>query len=217
VSARRWGEASPGEANVAEKFPPGPHRLPRAIVRAHQRQRILLAALDVFATRGFAATTVKDLIGAAHVSRATFYEAFADKEACFVALHDELLTWLTEQVAPAVSSASDWPAQVRTAVARTVELLSVDPRIAKLCALEALVCVPAARDRHDQVVEELSRSLRLGRAGAPEGRELPEILEPALICGTIYTVGRVIADGREPDAGTLAAELAELLLIPYRP
>lgn len=214
MSGSGWGRGD--HEPFLAKLPPGPHRLPRELVRDNQRRRILLAALDVFGEVGFATATVKDLIQTAHVSRATFYEIFADKEACMVALLDELLAWLNEQVAAAVAEAAGWEGQVRAGVGRTVELLSSDRRLTLVCAVEApMATAPAIRTRFDGVVEELCVGLRAGRAESPRGAELPGILEPAMVYGAIYLVGRSIAEGEVADAAALAAELGDLLLIPY--
>jgi len=71
----------PSEGDSGYRLPPALARLPadrgrlrRELVEYEQRDRILLAALAVFAAKGFAATTVKDLIEEAAVSRATFYK-----------------------------------------------------------------------------------------------------------------------------------------------
>jgi AcrR family transcriptional regulator len=50
---------------------------------AELRQRLLDAAERVFATSGFANSTVDDIIGAAATSRATFYRYFKSKEDLF--------------------------------------------------------------------------------------------------------------------------------------
>lgn len=198
------------------RLPPGPHRLPRELVRDNQRRRILLAALEVFAERGVATATVKDLIRRAHVSRATFYESFADKEACLVALHEDVLDWIWEEVAGAVTESADWPGQVRVAVTRTLELLAADPRLAVICVVEGpATTVPQVRARHERMIEELSRSLRAGRAEIRHGEELPEILEAGLVHGAIYLAGRSVVYREGPDPVTLGKEIAELLLFPY--
>lgn len=198
------------------KLPPGPHRLPRELVRDNQRRRILLAALDVFSERGFAATTFKDLIGGARVSRSTFYEVFSDKGACFAALHEELLAWLSFEVMARIGESAEWAATVHAVVMGTVELLSADPRLAAVCAVEAPASTePRVRSRHQRMVEELCRGLRAGRAQCPRGEELPEILEPALVCGAIYMIGRSVVQGEGREASDLGPELAELMLVPY--
>lgn len=186
-------------------------------MRDHQRQRILLAALDVIGEKGLEGATVKDLIRKAHVSRATFYEVFTDMEACLAELHDDVLSWLYEQVTLALAETESWSTGVQVALAKTVDLLTEDPRLAALCAVEAPVSrIQEVRTRHGQTLDELCVALRIGRRESPRGEELPEILEPALVYGAVYLVGRSIVYREGPDAATLAAELAELMLVPYR-
>lgn len=184
-------------------------------MREHQRRRILFAALDVFSVKGFAAATVKDLIQAAHVSRATYYRLFADREACFEALYDDVLAWLWDDVAEAAGEEAAWPPRLRVVVERTIELLDEDPRLARLCAVEAPIAGSPARARHERLVEELAALLRIGRGEQPGGDRLPEVLEPAFVCGATYLVARSIVYGQDPPPASLAAELTELLLLPY--
>lgn len=213
MSGTQWGRDDEGP--FPETLPRGPHHLPQDLVRANQRRRILLASLGVFADRGFAAATVKDLVRSAGVSRATFYAIFADKEECMVTLHDEVLAWLWREVASEVEETASWEAGVRVAVSKTVELLAGDPRLAAVCVVEGQANrLPQIRARRERLVEDLCEGLRLGRADAPHGGDLPEILEPALVCGAIYMIGRATAYGEGSD-GNLATELAELMLMHY--
>ena len=46
----------------------------------------LAAAIE---EKGYAAVTIADVVARARVSKRTFYEHFADKEACFLALYSE--------------------------------------------------------------------------------------------------------------------------------
>ncbi len=59
--------------------------------REETRARILEAALEVFASRGYHATSVSDLVEAADVARGTFYLHFESKQAVFLDLLDNLL------------------------------------------------------------------------------------------------------------------------------
>ncbi|MFL5872174.1 MAG: TetR/AcrR family transcriptional regulator [Solirubrobacterales bacterium] len=201
MSATGWGKRDPGE--------------PAALRREHQRHRILLAALEVFGTRGSAVSTVQDVIGEARVSRATFYRLFADKESCLAALHDELLTWLWDEVAVTVADVETWPLQLRAAVERTIELLADDPRVARICAVEVYAAGSELRARHDRLVKDLGDLLRLGRAERPGGAELPALLEPMLARGAISIAGRSIVYRQSPAPASLGAELSQFMLIPY--
>ena len=62
----------------------GRHQLSRDEVKSNQRARILDALDTVMSARGYADTSVADIIKAAEVSRQTFYELFACKEECFL-------------------------------------------------------------------------------------------------------------------------------------
>ena len=48
-----------------------------------RRRRIADAALDLFATRGYNATSVEDVVERAKMSKSAFYEFFTSKEDCF--------------------------------------------------------------------------------------------------------------------------------------
>ncbi len=63
------------------------------------RARLLLAALDSFAERGYDATGVAEICQRAGVSKGAFYHHFASKQALFVALLDQWLAVLDGQMA----------------------------------------------------------------------------------------------------------------------
>src|SRR5215831_17706471 len=67
------------------------------------RQQLLLAALKSFADRGYAATSVQEIVDAAQVSKPALYYYFRDKAELFQALvdeaHDERLRLMEKAVA----------------------------------------------------------------------------------------------------------------------
>ena len=71
------------------------------MIARSQRERLLEAAVDVVAEKGYGATTVADLTREAGISRTTFYEMFEDKEACFLAAYDSVADALVRRVAAA--------------------------------------------------------------------------------------------------------------------
>ncbi|MEU4154361.1 TetR/AcrR family transcriptional regulator [Streptomyces sp. NPDC026659] len=76
----------------------GPHRLEPALVAASRRGRLLDAMAESVARIGYTATTVADVLRLAGVSRKTFYEQFADKQACFLAAFDHAAQALATSV-----------------------------------------------------------------------------------------------------------------------
>jgi AcrR family transcriptional regulator len=76
--------------------------LTKTEVAQHQRARILSAMAQVVAAKGYPDTTVADVIAAAGVSRATFYQQFDDKHDCFLAAFDAASEQVLRALHPAV-------------------------------------------------------------------------------------------------------------------
>ncbi len=75
-------------ADSESRFPSGPRRLPGDLVRAIQRERLLVGMLRAVSELGYRVTNVQDVIERAGVSRPTFYEHFSNKDDCFLAAFD---------------------------------------------------------------------------------------------------------------------------------
>ena len=80
------------------------------------RRRLLDGLAASIAAGGYRATTVADIVRQARTSRRTFYEHFADKEACYVGLLTEANAQMIRQVTAAVDPGAPWQVQVRQAV-----------------------------------------------------------------------------------------------------
>jgi AcrR family transcriptional regulator len=65
--------------------PTGRHGLPRDVVAAHQRERLLAATIELVAKRGYRGTSIDHIVKAAKVGYVAFYELFEGKEDCFLA------------------------------------------------------------------------------------------------------------------------------------
>lgn len=134
------------------RLPSGRHGLPREAVVASQRSRLIDAMAAVVAEKGFPATTVADVVERAGVSRRTFYEQFADKEACFLAAYEAGLAAVLERIRGAVDTAESqpgagWRDRARAGVESFLALLASEPAFAKALQVEILTAGPAALDR----------------------------------------------------------------------
>ena len=131
------------------RLPSGRHGLAREAVVASQRGRMIDAMAAVGAEKGYAATTVADVVERAGVSRRTFYEQFADKEACFLAAYDVGLAAALERIGSAVEvhPAAGWRERARSGVEAFLALLAAEPAFARALQIEILTAGPAALDR----------------------------------------------------------------------
>jgi AcrR family transcriptional regulator len=192
----------------------GRHGLPREFVERNQRNRLLAAALEVFAGRGYVEASIADVVRTAGVSRNAFYAHFADKEACLLATYDVLVDWLAEEASGA-PAAEDWPHRVLAVVGSLAARLSADPRLARLVTVEILRAGAPARARHEKVVGRLADALAHGRDSAADMPATSAVLEPLLVSGAIGFAARLVDSGMAGGLADLASELSEVLLAPF--
>ncbi len=84
----------------------GRHAPPLEVRRDVQRRRLFLAAAAVCARGGYAELTAEAITREAGMSKATFYEHFANKEECILALMDEAASEVMASMATRVGARS---------------------------------------------------------------------------------------------------------------
>ena len=135
-------------AERIRRLPRGRHGLTREQVRASQRGRILAAMAEAVADKGFVRVTVADVLAHAGVSRETFYEQFADKEECFLAVLDTGAEGLLEILSAAVSLPIDDPLERLDRMLQAyLTTLTAEPAFAKAFLVDAYGAGPRATER----------------------------------------------------------------------
>lgn len=87
-------------------------RLTRVEQREETRRRLLDAARQIFARRGYEAASVEEIAEAAGFTRGAFYSNFRDKDELFVAILEERMTAEAGEIAAAARATPDWPTRV---------------------------------------------------------------------------------------------------------
>jgi AcrR family transcriptional regulator len=185
------------------------------VVARSQRERALDAAVDVVAEKGDAATTVADLTREAGISRTTFYEMFADKEACFLAAYDVAADVLARRVAAAFETEPAWPARARAGLEALLESLAEEPAIARLALVDFGAAGPAAQRRYRAALQRMTPLFDEGRDFAPEGRRLPPNTSRMAIGAVVGLIAEEIAAGRAEQLPGLLPEVLFATLSPY--
>ena len=88
---------------------------------------MLEAIAKAVAEKGYAATTVADVIDGAGVSRRTFYEQFEGKEECFLAAFDTGIGYLLSEMSRATRGVGDWRERMNAGVRTMLAVLAADP------------------------------------------------------------------------------------------
>jgi len=148
-------------ANSSGKFPSGVRRFPAELIRAIQRERLIVAMLSAAADLGYLETNVQDVIDRAGVSRPTFYEHFSNKEDCFLAAFDTSADRLRKKVATATRRGGDvWRDGVRFALEALLKFISREPATARTMVVEARAASAAAVKRRVELMDEFARCLQ---------------------------------------------------------
>lgn len=154
--SRRRPDASPPKI---ERIPPR-SGLSRAEVIANQRRRIFDGLAAALAYHGYEDTKITDVVELAGLSRATFYEHFRGKEACFAAAYEDGVERLAAAVEVAAVDRGDWSARVSAGLEAGLGFLAGDPPLAHLLLVESLAAARPARLEHERSLVRLAEALR---------------------------------------------------------
>ena len=192
-------------------LPRGPHRLTRAQVSASQRDRLYRAIIDVVAEKGYARVSVSDVLARARISRATFYEHFADKEDCFLSAYDATVERLLGRIRRLADEATTADARARLGALIDAYLATIaaEPPLARTFLIEVYAVGPKALERRSAVLErfvDLLSGLLIGAPGWPDDPSTHRLRCEAFVgaLGSLVTtrVARgdfgALADLREP-------------------
>ncbi len=194
-------------------LPKGRNAAPRQFVFESQRERMLEAIALVVAEKGYAAATVADVIARAGVSRKTFYEQFANKEACFLAAYDTGVRLLISAVEAAIEEAPDWLEAMRAGTSRYLESLSANPAFARTFLVEILAAGPTALERRAAVHRRFAELHANSHSAARETVALPAVPR-ATHRAAVGAINELVTDHLvNRGADSLPALLGELLEI----
>src|ERR1700752_1680478 len=126
-----------------------------------QRDRVFRAAAHEFAERGFAGASSESISRRAGMSKATFYEHFANKEECIIALFDRAATVVSGEMAHAARGAgrADAGGRMRAGTRAFLTALANYPHYAQTLLVEIIGAGPRAAQRRDQVMQAFADAL----------------------------------------------------------
>jgi AcrR family transcriptional regulator len=183
-----------------------------------QRERLLRAAALEFADRGYAGTSSESISRRAAMSKATFYEHFANKEECILALFDMARRVVQEAMATAAGAAPEGDARgrMRAGTRAFLTALSEHPEFAQTLLVEIIGAGPRAAQRRDMILQAFADVLDaenaaaarrglIGRFGSPH--------DPFAVVGAITElVSRQVRLGVPEDVLDLAPVIDRLIL-----
>ncbi len=209
--ARRVGARSGARAPAAAVG------TPTAQVAEIQRSRLLAGALSSIEDIGYPETTVAQITLRARVSRRTFYELFDNREACLLALIEDFVGTLENELREADLAGLSWRERVRGGLEVILRFMDREPVLARACVFQALRGGPLVLERRGELLRRLAVVLDEGRAEAPRAGGCTKLTAEGLVGAAFWIVCERLAPRErtgEPLVGLLG-ELMGMIVLPY--
>lgn len=124
------------------------------------RDKILQAALEIFAEKGYHRALVDDIVRVSRTSKGAVYHHFPNKEALFLALVDEFSARLAEAMAAAIAGAHGALGKVQAALTAGLETFARHRDLARILLLESASLGPAYQSKRLEVHERFASLIR---------------------------------------------------------
>ncbi len=197
------------------RLPRGRHGLPPGAVARNQRARILQATAAVTMEKGYANTTVADIVAAAGVAKEAFYRHFSDREEVFLEAQDHPSRQILDMLVQAYFSVEEWPERIWRALGTLLELIAANPVMSHLRLVECYTAGPSAIHRAEEATRQFTIFLEEGNRQRPEAQGLPRLWSQLIAGGVAEIVQHDVAAGRTAELPRRLPQLAYIATAPF--
>ncbi|MFC4588220.1 TetR/AcrR family transcriptional regulator [Sphaerisporangium corydalis] len=169
---------------------------------AATRFALIRAATELFAEKGYAATSTAEIVKRAEVTRGALYHHFADKDELFRATFESIELEIAELISVAAEKAAGPADRLRAGMAAFLDTC-VDPRIQRILLLEGPSVLGWERWRRSDDPRCARGLLVIGlRSAVDAGVLADQPVEPLaeLLYGALVQAGLAIAGSPDPEA-----------------
>jgi AcrR family transcriptional regulator len=216
--ARETLEHDPVEPFIPQAPPRGRHGLPAAVVRRVQRDRVLHATAAAMAQKGYAETTVADIVATAGLSREVFYAHLHSRREALEEATKVFFEQTFARMAGAFFTApASWPDRVWAAGLALTRFLVAAPSFTRLVLIESYAPDADAARRADELLLAFAMFVRVGfEESEPEGAAaIPAIVPEAVVSVVIEAISAFVQQQRIEELPGLVPLGTYLTLAPF--
>ncbi|MGH2912210.1 MAG: TetR/AcrR family transcriptional regulator [Solirubrobacteraceae bacterium] len=211
--------AGGGSARVERRPAPGWHLPIRGGSHPQlaevQRSRLLAATIRAVDELGSRNLSVSEITRHARVSRRTFYELFADREACLLAALEGAVESVEKELAALDLNGLGWCERVRTGLWGILSFFDREPALARACVVESLRGGTQILQARERVLTRLVAVVDEGRGENSRLKESTDVTAEGVVgaaLAILYT--RLLRQDGERLSG-LSGELMGMIVLPY--
>jgi AcrR family transcriptional regulator len=190
---------------------------------AAYRDRLLDGMASSVAQKGYADTTVADIVRFAGMSKRTFYEHFASKNECMIALYQAASHGALVVMRNAIDPARDWEVQVEHALRAYFGCLASNPMLLRTLFIEILgqgvEGLAVRRKVYQELADFIVQQVSDGGRHPPRDPALTASMAMAVVGGINELVLQALEDNRADALVELvvpASTLVRSVMLPLR-
>lgn len=175
------------------------------------RSRLLRGMAHAVARKGYAETTIADVVREASVSRRTFYEHFTGKAECLVALYEAASHNALKVLRDAIDPSHDWEEQVERAIGAYLASMAANPVLMRTLFIEILGLGTDGLEARRRVNQEIADYMMAVVNGGRTGHAVSPELAMAVVGGIHELVLQAIEQDRVTQLPELTAAASALV------
>lgn len=178
--------------------------------------RLMEAMAEVMSDNGYANITIADIVARARVSKRTFYECFASKQDCLLALCRHVSDHIMVVVLAALRPGLPWAEQVREVTQGYLGAIKAQPVLMRSLYLEVYAAgapgLAVRREVNQRFAELLRQQVDQARVSESGIKSLSRPLATAVIAGVNELILQLLEEDQEAKLMSLVAPASELVL-----
>jgi AcrR family transcriptional regulator len=181
-----------------------------------QRARLLRAAVVTLDELGYAQATVAHITARARVSRRTFYDLFASREDCLLAIMNDTLERIGVELESATVGVGSWRERVRVGLWVVLSFLDREPVLARVCVAQSARGSQRVLEAREEILARAAKTIDEGRRESARAAQIPPLAAEGLAGAVLAIVyKRLLKGGGEPSLKGLLNELMSMIVLPY--
>jgi AcrR family transcriptional regulator len=180
-----------------------------------QRARLLGAAVPAVDELGWSGVTVADIASRARVSRRTFYDLFANREECLLAVLDEAVECVERDLAADGLDGAAWLERVRMGLWRILCFLDRDPALARVCVVQSARGSRRVLEAREEILTRLAGAIDGAQSQIARGVQVPVLTAEGLVGAAVAIVYKRLLNGERAPLTDLHGPLMGMIVLPY--